>query len=104
MDEPFAALDALTRRAMQQELLSLWDQLRFTVLFVTHSIEEAIIVGSRILVLSPHPGRVRAELDAGNIDYTNIDKPEFGAMSKRIHGLLFGNEASHVAATGDARA
>ena len=56
MDEPFAALDALTRRTMQQELLSLWDQLRFTVLFVTHSIEEAIIIGSRILVLSPHPG------------------------------------------------
>ena len=63
MDEPFAALDALTRRTMQQELLSLWHQLRFTVLFVTHSIEEAIIIGSRILVLSPHPGRVRAELD-----------------------------------------
>ena len=56
MDEPFAALDALTRRSMQQELLALWDQLRFTVLFVTHSIEEAIIVGSRILVMSPHPG------------------------------------------------
>ena len=61
MDEPFAALDALTRRTMQQELLSLWDQLRFTVLFVTHSIEEAIIIGSRILVLSPHPGRIVPE-------------------------------------------
>ena len=68
MDEPFAALDALTRRTMQQELLALWDQLRFTVLFVTHSIEEAIIVGSRILVLSPHPGRVRAELNAEGLD------------------------------------
>ena len=89
MDEPFAALDALTRRTMQQELLSLWEQLRFTVLFVTHSIEEAIIVGSRILVLSPHPGRVRAELDASGLDYSTIDRPEFGAMSKRIHDLLF---------------
>src|SRR5262245_5340157 len=48
MDEPFAALDALTRHAMQEELLSLWNQLGFTVLFVTHSIEEAIIIGSRI--------------------------------------------------------
>jgi NitT/TauT family transport system ATP-binding protein len=58
MDEPYAALDALTRRKMQEELLELWDDVRFTVLFVTHSIEEAIVVGSRILVLSPHPGRV----------------------------------------------
>ena len=98
MDEPFAALDALTRRTMQQELLSLWDQLRFTVLFVTHSIEEAIIVGSRILVLSPHPGRVRAELDTRNLGFGNIDQVEFGVMSKRIHGLLFGDEL-HRAAT-----
>jgi len=89
MDEPFAALDALTRHTMQQELLALWGQLRFTVLFVTHSIEEAIIVGSRILVLSPHPGRVRAELDAGNLDHNSIGKPEFGALSKRINNLLF---------------
>lgn len=92
MDEPFAALDALTRRSMQQELLALWDQLHFTVLFVTHSIEEAIIVGSRILVLSPHPGRVRAEIDASKLDFSNIDQVEFGAMSKRIHNLLFGDE------------
>ncbi len=65
MDEPFAALDALTRRKMQEELLQLWDDIRFTVLFVTHSIEEAIIVGNRILVLSPHPGQVKAELNSG---------------------------------------
>jgi NitT/TauT family transport system ATP-binding protein len=92
MDEPFAALDALTRRKMQQELLGLWDQLRFTVLFVTHSIEEAIILGSRILVLSPHPGRVRAELGADRFSHENLDQAEFGVMSKRIHGLLFENE------------
>ena len=89
MDEPFAALDALTRRAMQQELLALWEQLRFTVQFVTHSIEEAIIVGSRILVLTPHPGRVRAELDADQFSYSNVDDAAFGAMTKRIHKLLF---------------
>jgi NitT/TauT family transport system ATP-binding protein len=92
MDEPFAALDALTRRTMQQELLSLWDQLHFTMLFVTHSIEEAILVGSRILVLSPHPGRVRAVLDSSKLNFDNIDSPEFGAMSKRIHHLLFSDE------------
>ena len=97
MDEPFAALDALTRRAMQQELLSLWDQLHFTVLFVTHSIEEAILVGSRILVLSPHPGRVRAELDVARFNFSNLDKSNFGAMAERIHGLLFGGEQPHAA-------
>jgi NitT/TauT family transport system ATP-binding protein len=92
MDEPFAALDALTRREMQDELLGLWEQFRFTVLFVTHSIEEAIIVGSRILVLSPHPGRVRAELDASRFNSDQVDSPGFGALSKRIHGLLFGRK------------
>jgi NitT/TauT family transport system ATP-binding protein len=90
MDEPCAALDALTRRDMQEELLGLWEQLRFTVLFVTHSIEEAILVGSRILVLSPHPGRVRAELDASRFHFNEMNGAEFGALSKRIHGLLFG--------------
>src|SRR6267154_92399 len=60
MDEPFAALDALTRRRMQDELLDLWDDTHFTVLFVTHSIPEAIKVGTRILLLSPHPGQVKA--------------------------------------------
>jgi len=103
MDEPFAALDALTRRTMQQELLSLWDQLRFTVLFVTHSIEEAIIIGSRILVLSPHPGRVRAELDADGLDHNSVGRPEFGILTKRIHTLLFG-EAHQLHAQQEIRA
>jgi NitT/TauT family transport system ATP-binding protein len=62
MDEPFAALDALTRVQMQEELLQLWQETRFTVLFVTHSISEAIRIGTRILVLSSHPGQVKAEL------------------------------------------
>jgi NitT/TauT family transport system ATP-binding protein len=48
-----------------------------------------VLVGSRVLVLSPHPGRVRAELDASQLDYNSVDKPEFGAMTKRIHDLLF---------------
>jgi NitT/TauT family transport system ATP-binding protein len=68
--------------------------LRFTVLFVTHSIEEAILIGSRILVLSPHPGRVRAELDTAGINF--IDQAEFGAMSNRIHRLLFGEGDAHA--------
>lgn len=89
MDEPFAALDALTRRQMQEELLQLWDDTRFTVLFVTHSIEEALIVGSRVLVLSPHPGQVKAELNAHHLGHTNVGEEEFAALQKRIHDMLF---------------
>jgi NitT/TauT family transport system ATP-binding protein len=89
MDEPFAALDALTRRKMQEELVALWEEVGFTVIFVTHSIEEALLVGSRILVLSPHPGRVKAELNAHHLDFTSIGTPEFEALHRRIHDLLF---------------
>jgi NitT/TauT family transport system ATP-binding protein len=63
MDEPFASLDALTRRKMQDELLSIWEATRKTILFVTHSIQEAVVLGDRILVLSPGPARVRRLLD-----------------------------------------
>jgi NitT/TauT family transport system ATP-binding protein len=89
MDEPFAALDALTRRDLQQELLNLWEHLRFTLLFVTHSIEEALVLGNRILVLSPHPGRVRAELDAEPYDFDALGSAAFQAQQQRIHRLLF---------------
>jgi NitT/TauT family transport system ATP-binding protein len=89
MDEPFAALDALTRHKMQEELLRLWEDVRFTVLFVTHSIEEAIVVGSRILVLSPHPGQVRAELNAHQHDHATQDGEAFGRLRQRIHDMLF---------------
>ena len=89
MDEPFAALDALTRRKMQEELVALWEDVRFTVLFVTHSIEEALLVGSRILVMSPHPGRVKAELNAHNLNFSHLGTPAFEELHKRIHGLLF---------------
>ena len=88
MDEPFAALDALTRRQMQDELLRLWDDTGFTLLFVTHSIEEAIIVGSRILLLSPHPGRVRAELNVPELRAGQGGEAHT-ALGRRIHGLLF---------------
>jgi NitT/TauT family transport system ATP-binding protein len=74
MDEPFAALDALTRSRMQEELLQLWDETKFTVLFVTHSIPEAIRVGSRILLLSAHPGQVRAELTSDDANEARIEE------------------------------
>src|SRR5471032_1704249 len=89
MDEPFAALDALTRRKMQEELGRLWEELRFTLLFVTHSIEEALVVGNRILLLSPHPGQVRAELNSHQFGLDSAGSAEFQAATRRIHGLLF---------------
>ncbi len=96
MDEPFAALDALTRRKMQEELSRLWEELRFTLLFVTHSIEEALVVGNRILLLSPHPGRVRAELNSHQFGLHSGGSAEFQAAAQRIHGLLF-DEENHAA-------
>jgi len=87
MDEPFAALDALTRRKMQDELLQLWDDTRFTVLFVTHSIPEAIRIGNRILLLTPHPGQVKAELNS--LARTEHDLERFTQMEEKINTLLF---------------
>lgn len=108
MDEPFAALDALTRRKMQEELGRLWEEARFTLLFVTHSIEEALVVGNRILLLSPHPGRVRAELNSHQFGLHSTGSPEFQAAAKRIHRLLFDEDTqpaqSHAAAPPDVSA
>jgi NitT/TauT family transport system ATP-binding protein len=86
MDEPFAALDALTRAQMQDELLQLWEETRFTVVFVTHSIAEAIKIGTRILLLSAHPGRVRDEISSSGHDAVGADgRP----LSARIREILF---------------
>ena len=93
MDEPFAALDALTRRRMQEELLALWDEVRFSLVFVTHGIEEALVVGSRIGVLSPHPGRMRAEIQAHEFGL-HSEGASFQAAIRRIHGLLFEDTAA----------
>ncbi len=89
MDEPFGALDALTRQKMQEELLELWQESRFTMIFVTHSIEEAILLGTRIVLLSPHPGQVRAEL---NVDVNALQQAGDGAyrhLYERIQRILF---------------
>lgn len=90
MDEPFAALDALTRRKMQEELLQLWEDTRFTVLFVTHSIPEAVKIGNRILLLSPHPGQVKAELNSNGSD--EVDPQTGLKLSDRIHNMLFADQ------------
>ena len=91
MDEPFAALDALTRAKMQEELLQLWEDTKFTVLFVTHSIPEAVRIGNRIVLLSPHPGQVRAELNSFGPD--TVD--ESGRpLVQQIEDLLFDERSS----------
>ena len=104
MDEPFAALDALTRRQMQEQLQALWEEIKFTMLFVTHSIEEALVVGNRILLLSPHPGRVRAELNSHQFGLHSAGGEQFQAATARIHGLLFGATQSHAPPPGAAAA
>jgi NitT/TauT family transport system ATP-binding protein len=86
MDEPFAALDAMTRARMQDELLQLWEETTFTVLFVTHSIPEAVRIGSRILLLSPHPGQVKAEVTSTGIDSADAAGV---SLSSRIEAMLF---------------
>ena len=91
MDEPFAALDALTRRRMQDELMQLWDDTHFTVLFVTHSIPEAIRIGNRILLLTPHPGQVTAEINS--LQPHSTDAEAHKALEARINQMLFAEGA-----------
>ena len=96
MDEPFAALDALTRRKMQEELRQLWEDTRFTVLFVTHSIPEAVLIGNRILLMTPHPGQVKAELNSDGKDETEADGRK---LSERIHDMLLADQIEEETAT-----
>src|SRR4029079_13846936 len=87
--DAFRACDGLPRRKMQEELLQLWDDTHFTVLFVTHSIPEAVLIGNRILLLSPHPGRVKAELNSDAQDSVGADGEK---ISDRIHDMLFADQ------------
>jgi ABC-type nitrate/sulfonate/bicarbonate transport system ATPase subunit len=87
LDEPFGALDNQTRALMQELLLGIWERARKTVLFVTHDIEEAIFLGSRVLVMTARPGRIKAEV---TVDlphprhYTIKTSPEFSALKARL--------------------
>ncbi len=87
MDEPFGSLDALTRLRMQGELNRIWRETQKTILFVTHSIEEAMLIGHRIMVMSPRPGRARALLDNPSVD-VGPESPEFLPLQYRIRTLL----------------
>jgi NitT/TauT family transport system ATP-binding protein len=79
---------------MQDELMRLWEDVGFTLIFVTHSIEEAIVVGSRVLLLSPHPGRVRAELNVPPALTGHHGGEAQSALGHRIHQLLFGTDSA----------
>ena len=65
MDEPFGALDAITREEMSLELLRIWDERKKTVIFITHSIAEAVLLGDRVVVMTPRPGRVKEMVNIG---------------------------------------
>jgi len=95
MDEPFAALDALTREDLSLELQRIWSEHRKTILFVTHSIQEALLLADRIVVMTPRPGRIASILSLKTprprslgVDATD----ELNEVSARLHELLFARE------------
>jgi NitT/TauT family transport system ATP-binding protein len=88
LDEPFAALDAQTRTLMQQELLRVWSAARRTAIFITHNIEEAILLGDRVVVMTARPGRIK-EIVAVNLPRPrDVTSAEFNEMRRRIGSML----------------
>jgi NitT/TauT family transport system ATP-binding protein len=92
MDEPFAALDEQNKILLQEELLRIWDETRKTVLFITHSIDEALVLGDRVLVMTAHPGRIKSDIA---IDFPRPREvyrlkasPEFGQLAYHVWQLL----------------
>ncbi|HHX25512.1 MAG TPA: ABC transporter ATP-binding protein, partial [Firmicutes bacterium] len=88
MDEPFGSLDAFTRKALQEELTSIWQTTKVTVLFVTHNIEEAIVQGDRIIAMSPQPGRILSVIDNPILRPRTPDSTEFAGIWDALHRLL----------------
>jgi NitT/TauT family transport system ATP-binding protein/sulfonate transport system ATP-binding protein len=87
LDEPFGALDNQTRGLMQELLLGIWERERKTVIFVTHDIEEAIFMASRVIVMTARPGRIKADIAVDlpyPRHYTVKTSPEFSALKARL--------------------
>jgi NitT/TauT family transport system ATP-binding protein len=95
MDEPFGALDALTRRNLQDELLRIWSELRKTIIFVTHSIEEAIYLADRIVVMTYRPGTVKRDI---LVDLPRLRDPaaaDFNALKRELGQLVMEEQQRH---------
>ncbi|QGZ43040.1 ATP-binding cassette domain-containing protein [Pseudoduganella flava] len=95
MDEPFGALDALTRRNLQDELLRIWAELKKTIIFVTHSIEEAIYLADRIVVMTYRPGTIKRDM---MVDLPRLRDPaaaEFNALKRELGMLVMEEQQRH---------
>jgi nitrate ABC transporter ATP-binding subunit len=84
MDEPFGALDALTREQLQHELLQIWARSRVTIMFVTHSVEEAALLADRVLVMSTGPGRIASDIRIDLPRPRDVSSPEFNAVRREL--------------------
>jgi NitT/TauT family transport system ATP-binding protein len=95
MDEPFGALDALTRRNLQDELLRIWSELKKTILFVTHSIEEAVYLADRIVVMTYRPGTVKRDLLVEIPRLRDPAAPEFNALKRELGVMVMEEQQRH---------
>ena len=99
MDEPFGALDEITRDGLNEQLQQLWLRERRTVVFVTHSIAEAVYLSTRIVVMSPRPGRILQVIESTLPDERHLglrDTPAFMALAHQVReGLAHGHGAGH---------
>ena len=93
MDEPFGALDALTRRTLQDELLRIWADYRKTIVFVTHSIEEAIYLADRILVMTYRPGRIKRDVTVPIPRPRDPASADFNAIKRELGQLVMEEQA-----------
>jgi nitrate ABC transporter ATP-binding subunit len=93
MDEPFGALDALTREQLQRELLQIWARTGVTVIFVTHSVEEAVLLSDRVVVMSAGPGRIASDILIDLPRPRDVSSPEFNAVRRDVARRL----TSHLA-------